>query len=105
MSLTYAGAKTNVGIRGGNEEAIPTLFLYAFTFSTLKIRGAAHIECMREMHTQSSYFASCVYFTLLFIFNKIYMLVNIPFCVGSYFLRQVSALIGPSLRRYSERPV
>jgi hypothetical protein len=43
----------NVGIKDGNAEVIPILFLYSFTFSTLKIRGAVHIEGMRGMHTLS----------------------------------------------------
>jgi len=51
LCCTYVGAKTDVGIEEGNAEVIPTLFLFSFTFSTLKIRGAVHIEGMREMHT------------------------------------------------------
>jgi len=53
LCLTYVGAKTNVGIKERNAEVILTLLLYSFSFSTLKIRGAVHIEGMRGMHTLS----------------------------------------------------
>jgi hypothetical protein len=39
LFLIYVGAKTNVGIKEGNVEVIPTSFLYLFTFRTIKISG------------------------------------------------------------------
>jgi hypothetical protein len=43
----------NDGIKEGNADVIPPLFLYSFIFSTLKIRGAVHIEGMTDMNTLS----------------------------------------------------